>query len=293
MNKISLYLPRLGLSALILCLGSGAILAFYYRPMGNVFRTVEEITTLVPYGWFFRQLHYGTGQAFVILMFLHTLDHLIRRRYRIYPFKEWVTLVVLLVLCFHTLFTGFILKGDQEGIFAGRIFLNIIETLPVAGRPIGRLFIAPGEGFFFLPYLYHCFFLPILIIYLMRGHMRGWRPDRRFHLTAGIGLSLYALLAKPGLDIPPEASVPSVSGPWFFQGIQTLLKVLPPLLAGLIIPGLFLGCLLLLPLGNAGLRTLPLKEGTIRAAEAGLYGFLIIALAAYGLLTLRAIIWGP
>ncbi|MCD6305895.1 MAG: cytochrome b N-terminal domain-containing protein [Deltaproteobacteria bacterium] len=293
MNRVSFYLPRLGLSALIFCIGSGVILAFYYRPTGNVFRTVEEITTLVPYGWFFRQLHYGTGQAFVILMFLHTMDHLVRRRYRIYPFREWVTLVLSLALCFHTLFTGFILKGDQEGIFAGRIFLNIIETLPVAGRPIGRLFIAPGEGFFFLPYLYHCLFLPILIIYLMRGHIREWLPDPKFILSAGIGLSLYALFVKPGLDIPPEASVPSVSGPWFFQAIQTLLKALPPLLAGLIIPGLFLACLLLLPLGNTGSRALPSKKGIIRTAETALYGLLIIALGAYGLLTLRALIWGP
>ena len=41
-------MPRLGLSALILCFASGIVLVFYYRPMGNVFQNVEEITTLVP-----------------------------------------------------------------------------------------------------------------------------------------------------------------------------------------------------------------------------------------------------
>jgi len=93
-------MPRLGLSALILCLASGVVLVFYYRPMGNVFQNVEEITTLVPYGWFFRQLHYGAGQLFVILMLLHTLDHFLRKRYRTYLFKEWMLLIFSLCLCF-------------------------------------------------------------------------------------------------------------------------------------------------------------------------------------------------
>jgi ubiquinol-cytochrome c reductase cytochrome b subunit len=282
MNRVSLWLPRLGLSALMLCLASGIVLLFHYRPMGNVFRNVEEITTLVPYGWFFRQLHYGAGQVFVILMLLHTLDHLVRRRYRMYPFKDWVCLTLSLAICFYTLFTGFILKGDQEGTFAGRIFQHIMETIPMAGRPGSRLLITPGEGFFFLPYLYHCFFLPVLMIYLMRGHVREWLPDRKFFVSTAIGLSLYALLVKPGVGIPPEVSVPSVAGPWFFQGIQTLLRILPPFLAGIVIPGLFMGCLLLLP-----------ARGTPLRAVSYLHPVIIIALMVYGILTLRAAVWGP
>jgi ubiquinol-cytochrome c reductase cytochrome b subunit len=292
-NRISLYLPRLGLSALIICLASGIVLVFYYRPTGNVFQNVEEITTLVPFGWFFRQLHYGSGQAFVILMLLHTLDHFIRKRYRAYAFREWLSLIVSLVLCFYALFSGFILKGDQEGVFAGRIFLNILETFPAAGSALARLFITPGQGFFFLPYLYHCFFLPILIIYLMRGHIREWFPDQRFLLSGGIGLSLYALLVTPGVDIPPEASVPAVAGPWFFQGIQTLLKTLPPLLAGLVIPGLFVGCLLVLPVRGPAVKVLSLKERMVQMGETGLYWVLMIAICLYGILTLRAVIGGP
>lgn len=292
-NTISLYLPRLGLSALILCIASGMVLVFYYRPMGNVFQNVEEITTLVPYGWFFRQLHYGAGQVFVILMLLHTLDHFVRKRYRRYALREWISLIVSLALCFYTLFTGFILKGDQEGRFAGTIFMNILETLPIAGGAVAGLFIVPGESFFFLPYLYHCFFLPLLIIYLMRGHIREWLPNQRFMLSGGIGLFLYALFVKPGMDIPPGASAAVVEGPWFFQGIQTLLKFLPPLLAGLIIPGLFIGCLLVLPATGTALRRLSFKRGFTDMGENTLYGLLIILGCFYTLLTLRAAMWGP
>ena len=98
-KKISLHLPRLGVSCLIICIISGIILAFYYRPMGNVFQNLEEITTLVPYGWFFRRLHYFSGQIFVILMLLHTVDHFLKKRYSTYPPGLWVLLVVSLCLC--------------------------------------------------------------------------------------------------------------------------------------------------------------------------------------------------
>lgn len=146
--KISSYLPHLGLSCLALCLISGIILAFYYRPMVNVFQNVEEITTLVPFGRFFRQLHYAAGQLFVILMLVHTMDNFLKKRYRTYSAGEWAILILSLCICFFVLFTGFVLKGDKEGVFAGRIFMNILESIPIIGEPVSRLFITPGESFF-------------------------------------------------------------------------------------------------------------------------------------------------
>ncbi len=296
--NISAYFPRLGLASLMLCIISGIVLTFYYRPMGNVFQNVEEITTLVPYGWFFRQLHYASGQVFVILMLIHTGDHFLRRRYRMYSGGQWTLLIVSLGLCFFTLFTGFILKGDKEGLFAGQIFMNILKTIPLARGPISRLFIVSGKGFFFLPYLYHCFFLPILIIYLLRAHIREWLPDRKFLALTTIGLFLYAFVVNPFMDIPPDAQVDMVKGPWFFLGLQTLLKTLPAVLAGLIIPGLFLLCLLLLPVtGKGGRSQAPSarkdRGGIGRVGEEGLYYLVVGAFCVYGFLTLRAVIWRP
>ncbi|MBW2046988.1 MAG: cytochrome b N-terminal domain-containing protein [Deltaproteobacteria bacterium] len=288
--RISSYLPRLGLASLALCLGSGIILVFYYRPMGNVFQNVEEITTLVPFGWFFRQLHYGSGQLFVILMLLHTLDHFLRKRYRIYGFKEWVFLISSLFLCFFVLFTGFVLKGDKGGLFAGSIFMNILQSIPVVGGKIAPLFIVPGKSFFFLPYLYHCFFLPVLIICLIRGHIREWFPGRGFLCIGMSGLFLYALLVRPAPDIPPEAAMAVVQGPWFFLGLQTLLRLFPVLFAGLVIPGLFTACLLLLPLLRRSSPDTSLKGRVARLGENGLHYLLVTALCLYGFLTLRAVL---
>ena len=290
---VSAYLPRLGLSALFLCLFSGIVLIFYYRPMGNVFQNVEEITTLVPYGWFFRQLHFASGQLFVILMLIHTVDHFHRKRYRLYPVGQWQRLIFSLCLCFYTLFTGFILKGDKEGIFAARIFMNILSDIPMVGEPLSRLFILPGRDLFFLPYLYHCFFLPILILYLIRTHIRKWFPEQGFLYAGAAGLCLYALFVKPFMDIPPEALATSVKGPWFFLGIQTLLKTFPATLAGIIFPSLFLGCVLILPRVEKAAGKSGVKKSQIRIISRGLHWLIVLVFFAYALLTLKAAFWEP
>jgi ubiquinol-cytochrome c reductase cytochrome b subunit len=248
--------------------------------MGNVFKNVEEITTLVPYGWFFRQFHFVAGQVFVILMLIHTMDHFLKKRYLTYSSGQWSLLIFSLCLCFFVLFTGFILKGDKEGLFAGQIFMNILRSIPIVGQGVAKLFIVPGESFFFLPYLYHCFFLPILFVFVVREHIREWLPDQKALCATGIGLFLYALIFESQTDIPVEATVETVKGPWFFLGIQSLLKIMSPVLAGLIIPGLFVVSMLVLP-----------KAGNVWGKA--IHYTIIVALCLYGILTFRASIWGP
>jgi ubiquinol-cytochrome c reductase cytochrome b subunit len=279
-NRFSRYLPRLGLASLLLCIGSGIILSFQYRPLGNVFRNVEEITTLVPFGRFFRQLHYGSGQLFVLLMLLHTLEHFLKRRYRSFSGLQWTWLILSLGLCFFALFTGYVLKGDKEGLFAGNIFMNIIKTIPFVGDPVSRFFIVPGKDLLFLPYLYHILFLPVLIVFFLKDHIREWFPDRRFLFAATAGLFLFALFIPPRLDIPPNAPVPLVEGPWFFLGIQTLLKLIPPLWAGVGVPGLFAAGLLLLPFAGERLGR-------------WIHLLLVTCFCFYALLTIRAFLFGP
>ena len=253
--KLSFYLPRIGLASLLLCLLSGIILSFHYHPFGNVFKNVEEITTVIPYGFFFRRLHYVSGQLFVIIMLLHTIDHFFKRRYEKYSAGIWMQLVTALCLCFFILFTGFILKGDKDGFFAGSILLNILKEIPLIGDTVTGFVIVAGEAFYWLPYLHHCFFLPLVVAFLLKSHIRYWFPDQKFIFTTAIGLSACALFIRMPLDIPPQADIRSVKGPWFFLGIQELLKIAPPFFTGIVIPFCFLLLLLLLPIikGACGL----------------------------------------
>ncbi len=287
---ISHLLPRFGMSALVICLVSGIVLVFQYQPAGNVFQNMEEITTLIPFGWLFRKVHYASGQLFVILMLLHTIDHFLRKRYKNYSVKTWVLLVIPLGLCFFELFTGFILKGDKEGIFAGQIFMNILKGIPLIGPPVSRLLIVPGNDFFLLPYLYHCFFLPVLILYLIRQHIRPWFQDRKTFFAGILFFMVYALLMPQPMDIPPEAAVKDIASPWFFLGIQTLLKTLNPVLAGIVLPGIFLLCLLLLPVCAKMSRSGEGMERLWRIGENSLHYFVMAVSFVYGVLCLMAAI---
>jgi len=282
MRSLSYLLPRLGLASMVLCVISGLALGFAYRPWGNVFQNVEEITTLVPFGWFFRRMHDLSGELFVALMLAHTVEHLVRRRYRTYPFREWACLVFSLMLCFYLLFTGFILKGDKEGIFAGRILLNLLREMPFAGEKVAALFIRPGGELFWLPFLYHCILVPPAMLLLLRGHIRKWLPEAPFLLWVTVGLTLYALAVPLPPDIPPEAPARHVSGPWFFLGIQWLLRTMPPRVAGLLIPALMAGGLLMLPL----LRKVRAPWGM--RLEKLVYWAMLGTLGGYGLLALWA-----
>jgi ubiquinol-cytochrome c reductase cytochrome b subunit len=70
-----------------------------------------------------------------------------------------------------------------------------------------------------------------------------------------------------------------VTGPWFFLGVQELMLHLPPLWAGLVLPGAFLALFLFLPL-------------LCRGAACWVRPLLMAGLAAYVLLGLKLYVWG-
>ena len=246
-NKTSLYLPRLSLAALIICLVSGVVLAFQYRPFGNVFQNVEEITTLVPYGFFFRRLHYASGEVFAILVLLHVADYFFRSAYKRQSFFDWFQLGLGAALCFFILFTGFILQGGLEGYFAGTILRNLLELIPFVGSAASHMVIGRGHAFYFLPYLYHCCFLPLGLVFLLRKHIRDWLPDWGSMTVATMMLFIYALAVPMPKALPPGAETSFITGPWFFLGVQELLRHFSPLWAGLFLPALFAALFLSLP----------------------------------------------
>ncbi len=272
-KKISLSISTFAFAAFFLAVVSGLILAFQYAPFGNVFRNVEEITTVIPYGFFFRRFHYAAGHLFLILCLFHTVDHFVRKSHRDMGLKKWGFLTGLLLVTFFSVFTGFILKGDQEGAFAGTIMFNLICTIPWCGETIAGFFIKPDSHFFLLPYIHHVIVLNLIIIVLVYDHLRQILPGFKHVLPLAAGLALYALVVKMPLDIPPDARVASIQGPWFFIGIQGLLKILPPFFAGILLPTCLVLCFFVLPL----VRGLP--EKALRL----LIVFGVVILAGFGL----------
>ncbi len=148
---------------------------------------------------------------------------------------------------FFLLFTGFILKGDKEGISAGFVVYNLLGKIPLLGQHFRNLFLHPGRGFFILPYLHHVLILPVGFVALL-SPAHSWRPQKGSMIKA-LTLVLLASITLPfPVDINPALNVSHVRGPWFFWGIQETLRYAPPLLGGIVFPVLFAGLFCILPL---------------------------------------------
>ncbi|BBD08485.1 cytochrome b N-terminal domain-containing protein [Desulfovibrio ferrophilus] len=241
-------LSGLFLPCLIISLSSGLVLLFQYRPQGNVFQSVEHITTLVPYGFFFRRLHFASGQACALLALIHVTHHLAKGASARTSLRVWLRLTGGLGICFLLLLTGFILKGDQESVLAGTILKNLAGAVPLVGAWLAPLAVGEGQSFFLPPYIAHCFILPVALLALLHGHLRSWRPDNNTLAIAALLLGGWTVTVPLGLPAPPGMPVDGASGPWFLLGLQELLRLMPPLWGGIILPGLFFVLVAALPI---------------------------------------------
>ena len=275
--RISRHLPRLAMATGMVCLGSGLVLAFQFQPWGDVFAQVETMTTHIPFGWFFRRLHFLSGEACVILTLLHVLDHFVRRNDRILAVLEWARLWLASALALLILFTGYVLKGDKEGVLAGTILQNLSSSIPLVGERLGLMFIGTGRDFFFPPYLWHCWLLPLILCFLLGNHIRSWLPHSGYMTVSLLLCGLGAVLVPMPLALPPETTVQEAHGPWFFLGLQELLRHGPPLWTGVVLPGSLAAVFLALPLISGRVE---------QAARLTLVG----ALCAYTLLTVFVVL---
>jgi ubiquinol-cytochrome c reductase cytochrome b subunit len=82
------------------------------------------------WGIFFRALHYWSGQIFLVTMLLHLFEYLLKNGERTIRFSIWVKLIIVIPIVFYIMLSGYILKGDQEGVLANNILTGLIGTIP-------------------------------------------------------------------------------------------------------------------------------------------------------------------
>jgi len=164
----------------ILELLTGALLLLYYVPTpSSAYRSVQDITQVVPYGFFIRNLHYWIGQVMVVLVFLHMFRVVFTGSYR--PPRQWNWIIGLGLLLSTLLvdFTGYLLVWDDRALWAWTIARNLVETVPGLGIPAAVLLFGPpevGPTVLIRLYAWHVFLLPGSMIMLMAWHF--WRIRR-------------------------------------------------------------------------------------------------------------------
>src|ERR671935_1642928 len=115
------------LTAFLVQLVTGVILAMYYQPSATVdpithkpvaYESIQHITHDVTLGWLVRGMHRWGASVFIILMFLHMGRVFLFGAYK-YPRElNWIVGALILVLGMLEGFTGYLLPWDQTAYWA-------------------------------------------------------------------------------------------------------------------------------------------------------------------------------
>lgn len=228
------------LISLYLSIGSGIIVGLQYD-LTTPFYSVTALDLLVPYGEFFRSVHFYSSQLF----FLFGCAHLVAvfDKTENYSGTEWVMLIFSLVAALFLLFTGYVLRGDNTGFSAGMIAEAILKTLPFIGNMLNNLLFAISERGMQRVYVHHVITIDVLWLMLAWNHLRRYRVNVTDHIPL-ICLTLAFCFAISAPLEPDKLGINYIAGPWFFLGLQELLRYMHPLFAGVIFPATFLVVLL-------------------------------------------------
>ena len=170
-NSVPYTLGGITLVSFVLLVITGIYLAQFYDPRPEVgHSSVFYITDKAFAGSLIRGLHYWLASAFVLTMALHLIRTFVTAAYKAPREMTWVSGVLLFLLGGVLLYTGTILKLDQEAVEALEHNNEIADIFGVL-------------GFWFTPeftdsvaqttrlYIAHVSILPILVAILIVVHM--------------------------------------------------------------------------------------------------------------------------
>ena len=243
-NSLPYLLGGITLTGFIILFITGIYLAQFYHPHpADAHRSVVYIVTSAPLGDLVRSIHFWTAQIVTVTVLLHMLRVLFTGSYKRPREINWYVGLGLLAVTLGLVFTGSVLKFDQESVEAlqhNKEAANVIGSL-------GAWFSAEfSRSVPLLTRLFngHIMVLPLIFglliaahIYLIKQHGISPKitPDAVSHSTAGEGASRFnvhllrmlgyglfvlALALLLSLLLPAPLGQPGVAGaevtkPWW------------------------------------------------------------------------------
>lgn len=263
------------LISLYVSLVSGVIVGIHYNP-AEPFYSTSALDILVPYGSFFRSLHFYSSQFFFLFAVLHYL--LVFKKAEVYENKSYIFLILCLPTILMLLFTGYVLRSDATGYSAGMIAEHIVEAVPLIGSVLNNLLFSITDHGMTRVYLHHVISFDLLLLFLAWDHLRRYRVRLASYPGFIAILLLFCLLISAPID-PEALGLFYITGPWFFLGLQELLRYLHPFIAGILVPSALIIGLMVLRLRFSWFKTLLL----LTVGWLGCYALLsMLALTAHG-----------
>lgn len=169
-NNLAWSLGGLTAVSLVILIATGVVLAQFYDPTPEVANaSVRTIVEDVPLGRFVRSLHFWAAQAMYVLAALHLIRVFFHGSYKRPREANWLVGVSMFGLSLLAIFTGTVLKWDQEGYEALAHNLELGQLLGGAGFWFSSSFAAHTPILVRL-YSAHIMLIPGLIVILVTLH---------------------------------------------------------------------------------------------------------------------------
>lgn len=208
----------MAMGSFLLCVLSGIFLAIPY----DVSHPYESITLMLlgnSHAVFFRNMHYWSGQLFLIFTILHTWDYLSDTGKIETKRGVWIRLVLSLLVSVFVMLTGFILKADADSLQARRIIDSLIRSVPGAGEFLAYSLLGE-ENSFQLIYVHHIATATIFLFLVIFEHARIIWVKARSFVALALVLVILSLFFRAPLH---DGLNPVVKGPWYLVGLQEVL----------------------------------------------------------------------
>jgi len=262
---------------------TGLMLKFAYQPVPDqAYASIVNLQNTVLFGRLIRNIHHWSGNALLLIVFLHFLRVFFTGAFQPPRQFNWVLGLVMFLLVLGSNFTGYLLPWDQLAFWAITICTGMLEYIPGIGVGLKKMISGGNEigpatlsNFFAV----HTAVIPACLLILMPFHF--WRvrkskglviprspqqdPAEKGESVATIPNLIIRELAVAAVLIalimvvsvlfnaPLEAKAnPGLSpnptkAPWYFAGLQELLLHFHPLFAVLLIPVVTIVALFFLP----------------------------------------------
>lgn len=227
---------------LTLLAATGVILALFYTPSVDAARTSVLKLSSARLGMWLRSFHRWTAETVIFLIILHMTRVVFTGSYRGSRRLNWLFGVGLLFITFGFLFSGTVLKWDQEGYEAYQHALESIALVPF-GEGVSAFL--QGTAAVMRMFTTHVLVLPLLLILFVVPHLAlmklnglstlpgssGARTVTFFdHVKRIVGYSavVYGVVGFLAAQFPaelypgPYAGVEMTKPPWIFLGLYVL-----------------------------------------------------------------------
>ena len=169
-NNLAWSLGGLTAVTFLLLIVTGVVLVQFYSPTPDTAnQSIRDLQNGVTLGSFVRGIHFWAAQAMYVLAALHLLRVFLTGSYKKPREANWLIGVAMFALVIGAVFTGTVLKWDQEGFEALAHNLDIAKVLGGVGTFFGTGF-ASNISILVRLYGAHVAMIPTLIIGLMVVH---------------------------------------------------------------------------------------------------------------------------